>query len=191
MENTFSKERLLEDLGLCKIYDGIDAGELADKLAELAEIGRTEDGGVTRLPYTDEEKKAKQLFKGWMNEAGLVTKEDAIGNLFGRLEGESPEKPVVLTGSHIDSVPNGGAFDGPLGCISSLLALKAIANTGVKPKRSIEMVVFVDEEGARFGNGLFGSRVIMGEVEAKDLRNFEDNKGIVLVRCNEGKWLYS
>ena len=179
MEHTFSKERLLEDLGLCKIYDGIDAGELADKLAELAEIGRTEEGGVTRLPYTDEEKKAKQLFKGWMNEAGLVTKEDAIGNLFGRLEGESPELPVVLTGSHIDSVPNGGAFDGPLGCISSLLALKAVANTGVKPKRSIEMVVFVDEEGARFGNGLFGSRVIMGEVEAEDLRKFEDNRGVV------------
>ncbi|PLR78459.1 Zn-dependent hydrolase [Bacillus sp. V3-13] len=180
MEKVFSKQRLLAELNNCSFYERIDPEELADKLSVLAGIGTTAEGGVTRFPYTDEEKRAKEIFKSWMEEIGLIVREDSVGNLFGVLEGEDPSLPVVLTGSHLDSVPNGGAFDGPLGCLSSLLAIKAIAETGTKPKRSIELVVFVDEEGARFGNGLFGSRVMMGEVTAPDLKNFSDDQGNIL-----------
>ncbi|UAL52250.1 Zn-dependent hydrolase [Bacillus sp. OVS6] len=187
MAAIFSKERLLEELDQCPEFEGINSEELADKLSILADIGKTPDGGITRFPYTNEEKQAKSVFKEWMSEIGLDVREDAIGNLFGTLHGSSPDLPVVMTGSHLDSVPNGGAFDGPLGCLSSLLAIKAIASKQEKPKRSIELAVFVDEEGARFKNGIFGSRVMMGEVDAADFKSFKDDKGNVLydemVRC--------
>ncbi len=180
LQNVFSKERLLKDIGKCQPFSGIDPEELAEKLAALVEIGKTDKGGVTRFPYTDEEKKAKHLFKNWMEEVGLQVREDAVGNIFGRLEGEEPDLPVVLTGSHLDSVPNGGAFDGPLGCLSSLFAIKSIIDNGQSIKRSIELVVFVDEEGSRFKNGIFGSRVMMGEVEVSELTDFQDENGEVL-----------
>lgn len=183
MEEIFSKERLLKELNNCPSYEGIDPVELAEKLDKLARIGRTEDGGVSRFPYTDEESQAKQLFSEWMTEIGLTVKEDAIGNLFGRIEGENPDLPAVLTGSHLDSVPNGGAFDGPLGCISSLLAIKALIESGLLLKRSVELVVFVDEEGARFNNSLFGSRVLMGELKKEDLMKFKDKNGKVLYQA--------
>ncbi len=183
MEEIFSKERLLKELNNCPSYEGIDPVELAEKLDKLAQIGRTEDVGVSRFPYTDEESQAKQLFSEWMTEIGLTVKEDAIGNLFGRIEGENPDLPAVLTGSHLDSVPNGGAFDGPLGCISSLLAIKALIQSGLLLKRSVELVVFVDEEGARFNNSLFGSRVLMGELKKEDLMKFKDKNGKVLYQA--------
>ncbi|RWR07509.1 Zn-dependent hydrolase [Siminovitchia fortis] len=180
MEKVFSKKRLLKELNDCPSYEWIDPAELAEKLNGLAQIGKTREGGVSRFPYTVEEKQAKQLFSGWMEEIGLNVKEDAIGNLFGRLEGENPGLPAVLTGSHLDSVPNGGAFDGPLGCVSSLLAVKALIQSGAPLKRSVELVVFVDEEGARFNNSLFGSRTLMGEVKKEDLMKFKDQNGKVL-----------
>ncbi|RST57600.1 Zn-dependent hydrolase [Siminovitchia terrae] len=180
MEKVFSKKRLLKELNECPSYEGIDPTELAEKLAELAQIGKTEEEGVSRFPYTDKERQAKQLFSEWMKKIGLTVREDAIGNLLGRLEGEEPALPVVLTGSHLDSVPNGGVFDGPLGCVSSLLAIKALIQSNIPLKRSIELVVFVDEEGARFNNSLFGSRTMMGEVKKEDLKRFKDKNGNVL-----------
>lgn len=187
MEKVFSEERLLKELSQCRNYEGIDPVELAGKLAELAAIGFTAEGGVARHPYTNEEEEAKQLFKKWMAEAGLKVREDAVGNLFGLYEGQEPDLPVVLTGSHIDSVPNGGAFDGPLGCISSLLAIQSLSKAGIKPRRSIELVVFVDEEGSRFKNGLFGSRCLMGEVAPADLEQFADGQGIALTDAMKAK----
>ncbi|WP_445489070.1 Zn-dependent hydrolase [Niallia sp. 03133] len=180
MQNVFSKNRLLKNISKCSQFAGIHPEELAEKLAALAEIGKTDKGGVTRFPFTVEEKKAKHLFIEWMKEIGLQVREDTVGNIFGRLKGSEPNLPVVLTGSHLDSVPNGGVFDGPLGCLSSLFAIKSILDSGQKIKRSIELVVFVDEEGSRFKNGIFGSRVMMGEVEGRELTNFKDENGEIL-----------
>lgn len=177
----FTYERLTQAIDQVPAYPGIDPQEVADKLNELMQIGLTSEGGMHRFPYTTTEKQAKDVFVRWMEEAGLAVSEDAIGNLYGRLEGQDPSLPVVMTGSHLDSVPNGGAFDGPLGCISSLLAVKAIKARGIQPKRGIEVVVFVDEEGARFRNGIFGSRVLMGEVSYEDLLRFQDDAGVGLV----------
>ncbi|QQE75092.1 Zn-dependent hydrolase [Brevibacillus composti] len=176
----FSKERLLQDLPSCPKVDGIDPIDAADRLAKMAAIGVTPEGGITRYPYTEEEKQVKEVFRGWMESIGLEVYEDSIGNLFGRYLGEKPELPIVMTGSHLDTVPNGGAFDGALGCLSSLLALEALIKQGKKPKRTIELAVFVDEEGSRFENGLFGSRVMMGEVTVEQLENFSDAEGITL-----------
>ncbi|RST77702.1 Zn-dependent hydrolase [Siminovitchia acidinfaciens] len=183
MRKIFSKERLLEELSDCPSYEGIDPIEVAEKLSKLAEIGKTEAGGVSRFPYTNEESRAKKLFSEWMMDIGLSVNEDAVGNLYGRLEGKEPGLPAVLTGSHLDSVPNGGAFDGPLGCVSSLLAIKALAQSNTLIKRTIELVVFVDEEGARFNNSLFGSRTMMGEVKKEDLTLFEDKTGKTLAEA--------
>lgn len=177
----FSYERLVDTIHEVPTYKGIDAKEVAEKLNELMQIGKTPEGGMHRFPYTETEQQAKQVFVRWMEEMGLEVREDAVGNLFGLYKGQDPSLPVVMTGSHIDSVPNGGAFDGPLGCISSLLAVKALQQRGIRPQRGIEVVVFVDEEGARFRNGIFGSRVLMGEMSFEDLTWFADDEGTALV----------
>lgn len=177
----FTYERLVQNLQDVPTFPGIDAQEIADKLNELMQIGRTSEGGMHRFPYTDTETQAKAVFVRWMQEVKLQVREDAIGNLYGLYKGQDSTLPVVMTGSHLDSVPNGGAFDGPLGCISSLLAIKAMQERGIQPKRGIEVVVFVDEEGARFRNGIFGSRVLMGEVTYQDLLRFSDDEGVALV----------
>lgn len=177
----FSHERLVNEIEAVPFYEGIDAQEVAAKVDELMQIGRTKEGGMHRLPYTEVERQAKLVFRRWMEEMELEVQEDAVGNLFGLYPGQDRSLPVVMTGSHLDSVPNGGAFDGPLGCISSLLAVKALQQRGIQPQRGVEVVVFVDEEGARFRNGIFGSRVLMGEVTYEDLLRFSDDEGIALV----------
>lgn len=177
----FSYERLINQVNEAPVFEGIEPQEVADKLNQLMQIGLTTEGGMHRFPYTPLEQQAKQLFIQWMKELQLEVREDAIGNLFGLYKGTDPELPVVMTGSHLDSVPNGGAFDGPLGCISSLLAVKALQQRGIRPKHGIEVVVFVDEEGARFRNGIFGSRVLMGEVTYDQLTRFKDDNGVELV----------
>ncbi|MDE5415162.1 Zn-dependent hydrolase [Alkalihalobacterium chitinilyticum] len=183
MSNVFSKERLLQDVEKCKAYPAIDPKVLANRLDELAAIGKTSDGGVTRFVYTDEEKQAKELFKKWIGEAGLTVTEDPAGNIFARYEGTDSNLPVVMTGSHIDSVPNGGAFDGPLGCLSSLMAIEAMIQQKEKPKRSIEFVIFVNEEGSRFKNGIFGSRAMMGEVDYEELEAHHDDVGVTVAEA--------
>ncbi|KAB7706716.1 hydantoinase/carbamoylase family amidase [Bacillus aerolatus] len=177
------KERLLNTLPNCHSYAGLDPAKLADRLDALAAIGRTEAGGISRFVYTKEEKEAKELFKSWLQEIGLVVREDPLGNIFARYEGTEPSLPVVMTGSHLDTVPNGGAFDGVLGCVSSFMAIEALVKEGRKPKRSIELVVFIDEEGTRFQNGIFGSRVMMGEVLYDDLLSLQDKDGVKFVQA--------
>ena len=96
----------------------IDADRLWSRLSELAQIGKSDGGGVTRLSFTEEERAAKDLVASYMREASLAVREDAAGNLIGRREGSAGDVPVVLTGSHVDSVRNGGDFDGPLGMLA-------------------------------------------------------------------------
>ncbi|MFZ4453469.1 Zn-dependent hydrolase [Salibacterium aidingense] len=173
--NIFTKERLLASKPDCREYPSLDPDILAERLAALAEIGKTEEGGITRFVYTNEEEQAKRLFQSWMEQAGLTVREDHAGNLFGRLEGTDPALPVLLTGSHLDTVPNGGAFDGALGCVSSLMAVEAVIQGQGRITHPIEVVVFTDEEGSRFGSGLLGSRIVMGEVTKEDLFQMRDD----------------
>jgi allantoate deiminase len=157
----------------------IDADRLWSRLSELAEIGKSESGGVIRLSFTEEERAAKELVASYMREAGLTVREDAAGNLIGRREGRVGEAPVVLTGSHVDSVRNGGDFDGPLGVLGAVEALQTIDERGVETERPVEVVAFTDEEGARFSFGMIGSRATAGTLTLEHLAN-EDENGVLI-----------
>lgn len=159
-------------------FSEINEKRIAHRLDQLATIGMTEDGGSNRIAFTKEERLAKEKVKTWMEEIGLSVCEDGIGNVFGRFTGKDPSLPVVMVGSHVDTVPNGGHFDGTLGVLSALEVAQIWKETGFIPDRSLEVVVFSDEEGVRFeSGGLTGSRVMMGEVFLESLRNDMDDEG--------------
>ncbi len=161
---------------------GIDAERLWSRLAELSKIGKSEGGGVTRLSFTQEERAAKDLVASYMREAGLEVHEDAIGNLIGHREGRDQGAPIVLAGSHVDSVRNGGDFDGPLGVLGAVEALQTMSERGLETERSVEVVAFTDEEGARFSSGMIGSRALAGILRPEDLES-EDRDGVSIAEA--------
>ena len=160
----------------------VDGGRLWKRLQELAEIGKHEEGGVARLSFTPEERAAKDLVASYMRGAGLAVREDAVGNLFGRREGRDPDAPAVLIGSHVDSVRNGGDFDGPLGVLGGIEVIQTMDEGGVETERPVEVVAFTDEEGARFSLGMIGSRALTGELSQEDLRH-EDQNGVSIAEA--------
>lgn len=157
-------------------HSGVNGERLAKRLAELAKIGWTEEGGCERISFSQEELKAKELVMKWMEEEGLDVMMDGAGNVFGRLKGQE-DVPAVLSGSHVDSVPHGGHFDGPLGVLSALEVVSAWREEGYQPKRPFEVVIFSDEEGARFNGGLTGSQAFIGQIEADEERKRVDYEG--------------
>jgi len=155
---------------------------LWERLGELAEIGKHEEGGVARLSFTPEERAAKELVASYMQDAGLAVREDAAGNLFGRREGRDPEAPAVLIGSHVDSVMNGGDFDGPLGVLGGIEVLRTMREEGIETEHPVEVVAFTDEEGARFSLGMVGSRALTGTLSQEDLGH-EDREGVSIAEA--------
>jgi allantoate deiminase len=155
----------------------IDGTRIKKRIEALADIGKTPDNGVSRMALTKEDEHAQQLVSQWMREAGLQVRLDHFGNLIGRKEGENPQAPVVMVGSHIDSVPNGGNFDGTIGVIGAIEVAQAIHDTQMEISYPLEIVAFCDEEGARFQGGLFGSRGMVGQVTLEEL-NKKDAQGI-------------
>jgi allantoate deiminase len=164
----FIEEKLLESYDRKLNHSGISGERLAGRLAQLSKIGLTKENGSLRIGFSKEERQAKELVKSWMSEAGLEVREDGAGNIFGRLKGLEDESPSVLSGSHVDSVPNGGHFDGPLGVLASLEVVEAWKDTNYIPKSSYEVVIFSDEEGSRFNGGLRGSRAVCGELDMEE-----------------------
>lgn len=147
-------------------------------LEQLAQFTATPGQGTTRMSYSEQDLQARAYLKAQMQAIGLSVREDAIGNIYGRLNGPQPELPPVLIGSHFDSVPNGGAFDGPAGVVMGLEIATLFHEQGLIPHYPLEIVALVEEEGASFGNGLLASRAIAGRVSATDLKNMRDDKGI-------------
>lgn len=140
----------------------IDIERLRGRMEALAAIGADPGGGITRYAFSPEERAAKDLVGDMLRAAGLSTFEDAAGNLFGRLEGAEADAPALIVGSHIDTVPNGGMFDGALGVMAAVECVHAIAASGTTIRHPIEVVAFTDEEGARFRRGVFGSKAFTG-----------------------------
>lgn len=179
MEDTLKlKERLLERYDAQLDKDGISGKRLAERLDILSEIGRTADNGSNRPGFSHEEKAAKELVMQWMEEAGMQVRMDGAGNVFGRLEGTNPDLPAVLSGSHVDTVPNGGHFDGTLGVLAALEVAEAWKATGYQPEKPYEVVVFTDEEGSRFQEGLSGSEAMMGQVDLEAKKTRRDANGM-------------
>lgn len=155
----------------------IDGERLQRRLQELGAIGRGQDNGVTRLAFSEEDRRARNLFIRWLEDVGCEVKIDAVGNIIGRLS-DSFSKPALAIGSHLDTVPNGGIFDGALGCVAGLECLEAIAEGQIELRHPLEVIVFSDEEGSRFGTGLLGSRAMIGALTPEELQQARDANGI-------------
>jgi N-carbamoyl-L-amino-acid hydrolase len=144
----------------------IDATRLLDELNTLATFTSVEpspDGtAVTRIVFTPDDLRARAWLKSLATEAGLVIREDAVGNTFFRWVGSEPSLPAVATGSHIDAIPHAGMYDGTVGVLGGLEAIRALQRSGLRPRRSIELVLLTSEEPTRFGIGCLGSRLISG-----------------------------
>ena len=143
----------------------------------ISGIGKIGDTGTCRPTLSVLEKQAFNITATWMEEAGMHTHIDNFGNLIGRLNGKDNTLPVLMMGSHLDSQPYGGRFDGVAGVLCAIEAVTALKENGVVPRRSIEVVSFADEEGWRFNKGLFGSRGITKKLEEGELQR-TDKEGI-------------
>jgi hydantoinase/carbamoylase family amidase len=160
--------------------------DLHKRIHQLAQIQSEALGaGVTREVYTAAYTDATDLVTSWMHELGLQTRVDAAGNLFGRWQGEQPDLPVVLTGSHFDTTLDAGRYDGVLGVLGAVDAIRQLQAVGFRPTRSIEIVGFAGEE-PRFGAGCIGSRAMVGALSRADLDRMQDRYGISVAEAMRG-----
>jgi hydantoinase/carbamoylase family amidase len=149
-------------------------------LNAIGRIGIGSHGAVTRLVFSVKELRSRQLLIHLMRQAGLKIHIDAIGNIFGRLDGANPKAPAVLAGSHLDTVIHGGKYDGPVGVIGALEAVRTIQENNIPVGSPLEVVCFVGEESSRFGFSTLGSSLVAGEVRPNDLTNAVDQQGTKL-----------
>jgi beta-ureidopropionase / N-carbamoyl-L-amino-acid hydrolase len=158
----------------------VDGQRLWARLMALAEIGRRGETGVDRPAFSPEDRAARRLLYAWACEYGLEASQDAIGNLFLRYPGEQRELAPVLTGSHLDSQPTGGRFDGAYGVLASLEAVAALSRAGIRPARSIDVVAWSNDEGGRFAPGAMGSQIFAGVRSVSEVLQVRDASGTTL-----------
>ncbi len=145
----------------------------------LATYSSVQSVGSTRFTYSKEFADARDYIRREMEDAGLQVREDAAGTVIGRLTGREPQLPIVMTGSHFDTVKTGGRFDGAAGVAAALETARVMHDNGFQPKRSIEFVALPEEEGARFGSALMGSRAMCGKLHEDELQHTDEN-GVTL-----------
>ena len=150
---------------------------LIDELKTLAKISEAELPVVTRVVFSDADLRARAYVKGLCEAAGLTITEDAIGNTFARWEGVEPRLTPVGTGSHIDAIPNAGLYDGCVGVLGGLEAIRVLKKMEFKPRRPIELVIFTSEEPTRFGIGCLGSRMMANVLAPDRARTLRDKEG--------------
>ncbi|BFT72167.1 M20 family metallo-hydrolase [Paenibacillus sp. P36] len=155
----------------------IDTSRLHQHIHELSQIGKIGDTGVCRLALSKEDREGVELVKQWMEEAGMEAHIDPFANLIGKLRGRNPDAPVLMLGSHIDSQPYGGRFDGAIGVLGAIEVVQTLVESGQTPECDIEVVAFCDEEGCRFNKGLFGVRGMTGKLEENELER-TDKSGV-------------
>jgi ureidoglycolate amidohydrolase len=155
----------------------IDKARLVSEIDALAAFSDAEPPAVTRVVFTATDLKARAWMKARCEDAGLEVRQDAIGNTFARWNGSDPQAPTVGTGSHIDAIPNAGKYDGVVGVLGGLEAIRALQQAGFRPRHSIELLIFTSEEPTRFGIGCLGSRLLSGTLPAEAARKLTDNDG--------------
>ena len=158
----------------------IDQERLQSEIDELALISDAEPPAVTRIVFTARDLEARAWLNKKCAEAGLTIRQDAIGNTFFRWAGTDSTAAAVATGSHIDAIPNAGKYDGVVGVLGGLEAIRALQRSGFQPKRAIELILFTSEEPTRFGIGCLGSRVLTGTLSPEAARQLKDNSGQTL-----------
>jgi len=155
----------------------IDQQRLLAELETLAAFSDAAPPAVTRIVFTPADLKARAWVISRCEEAGLTVRQDAIGNIFARWNGTDPSAPAVGTGSHIDAIPNAGKYDGVVGVLGGLEAIRALRRSGFRPKNSLELLVFATEEPTRFGIGCLGSRLLSGTLSADAAAKLKDRDG--------------
>ena len=164
---------------------------LQREIDELALITEAAPPVVTRVLFSESDLRGRAFVKNLCREAGLTLREDAVGNIFARWEGLDKSLPAVATGSHIDAIPNAGKYDGVVGVLGGIEAIRALKAAGFQPKRSIELIIFTAEEPTRFGIGCLGSRLLGGVLAPDRAANLRDGDGIDLgtwrrkARCSD------
>ncbi|MDR7313870.1 M20 family metallo-hydrolase [Brevibacillus nitrificans] len=153
----------------------INQDRLQKRIQELAQIGKIGETGVCRLALSPEDRAGVDLVRSWMDEAGMQTRIDDFGNLIGRVNGRNSDAPLLMIGSHIDSQPYGGQYDGVIGVLGALEVVQTMREQSLVPEQSIEVIAFCDEEGCRFQKGLFGSRGILNRLEPGELERTDKN----------------
>jgi len=164
----------------------IDGKRLWELLMSMAEIGATPKGGVRRLTLTDVDKRGRDRFRAECEAAGLQVRVDAIGNMFARREGRDPKRLPVLFGSHLDSQPSGGKFDGALGVLAGLEVMRSLNDLGIVTEAPVELVNWTDEEGSRFGHSLMGSGVWSGIYGLEKAYGLTDLEGMTVRAALDG-----
>ena len=166
----------------------IDQDRLLSEVDALASFSDAEPPAVTRIVFTPTDLQARAWLKARCEEAGLSVRQDAVGNMFARWNGSDPEAPIVGTGSHIDAIPNAGKYDGVVGVLGGLESIRALRQTGFRPRHSIELLIFTSEEPMRFGIGCLGSRLLGAALspEAAGKLRDKDDSTLDEVRRNAG-----
>lgn len=137
---------------------------IVHRLNEIYECGKKPDGTHSRVAFTSEDRKGREVFCRYCEELGLKPVQDQGGNLIVRMDGKKKDAPAIIIGSHMDTVLDGGKYDGVYGCVGGLEVLEILAEEKIKPNHPIEVIVFADEEGIRFGSGMFGSNAFCGKI---------------------------
>ena len=154
-----------------------------EAMAQLTAPGE----GINRLAFTDADWAGRQYIIDRMTDAGLTVETDDFGNVIGYKSGKNPELPVVMMGSHTDSVPNGGNYDGVVGVLSAIEVIRSIIDDGYEHDHTIAVVSFMCEESGRFGNATLGSKAMRGELTLQDLHRLVDKQGISLYEALKGR----
>ena len=166
----------------------IDQQQLQSEIDTLASYSSEPSPVVTRVVFSPADQQARVYVNGLLEKAGLKVRSDAVGNTFARWIGSEPELPTVGTGSHIDAIPNAGKYDGVVGVLGALEAVRALRRAGFQPKRSIEILLFTAEEPTRFGIGCLGSRMLSGTLAATAANKLRDadNRSLDELRTEAG-----
>ncbi len=156
-----------------------DFGQETEKLLKwLGQFGKDSNGGVSRFLYKPEWVEAQKALEQYMQQAGFVVQYDDVGNLFGRLEGSEYKNETILTGSHVDTVKNGGLYDGQFGIIAGIIALEYLKKEYGQPLRNMEVVSMAEEEGSRFPYAFWGVKNIVGIAKREEVEGMVDFEGI-------------
>ena len=157
-----------------------DHERLWSRLMDMAEVGATPAGGSNRQALSDDDRAGRELFVGWAERAGCSFELDGVGNLFARRPGADPDAPPVVLGSHLDTQPTGGRFDGVYGVLGGLEVVEALNDHGVETRAPVEVAVWTNEEGSRFPVSMMGSAVWAGVLPLDEVRALTDRSGITV-----------